>query len=119
MKLKFFDLAKKLSKKSSHPQYKLGCVIVRGNEIVSIGFNQLKTHPKSVTPYKQLHAEINAVLSADKKDLSNCEVYVYREHHDGSLALSKPCQYCQAVLESVGIEKVYYTHDNGFRTINV
>ena len=119
MKTKFFELAKKLSNKANHPQYKLGCVIVRGNEIVSIGFNELKTHPKSVTPYKQLHAEINAILSVDRKELNGCEVYMYREHQDGSLALSKPCQYCHAILESVGIEKIYYTDDTGYKVIHV
>lgn len=115
MKLKHFDLARKLSKKSNHPKFKLGCVIVRGNKIVSIGFNQLKTHPKSVTPYRQLHAELSAILDIEKSILKGCQAYVYREHADGTLAPSRPCQYCRAALSSVGIERVFFTDDSGYK----
>lgn len=115
MKLKYFDLARKLSKKSDHPKFQLGCVIVRGNKIVSIGFNQLKTHPKSVTPYRQLHAELSAILDIDKRTLAGCQAYVYREHRDGTLAVSRPCQYCQAALTAVGITQVFFTDEDGYK----
>lgn len=117
MKNKFFDLARKLSKKSDHPKFKLGCVVVRGNKIVSIGFNQLKTHPKSVTPYRQLHAELNAILDRDTELLRGCTVYTYREHRDGTLAPSRPCQYCQAALAAVGIRQVFFTDEGGYKTV--
>jgi deoxycytidylate deaminase len=114
MKLKFFELAKKLSQHSTHHQFKIGCAIVHGNKIVSLSFNKLKTHPKAKSPYQQLHAEIGAIIAADKKDLAGCEIYTYRQHKDGSLALSKPCIHCQSALIEAEITKVFYTTDGGY-----
>ena len=119
MKPKFFDLAKKMSLHSTHHQFRIGCAIVRGNQIVSLGFNKLKTHPKAQTPYRQLHAEIGAILSVDKKDLKGCQIYTFREHKDGTLAISKPCIHCQAALAEVGIEKAFFTTDGGHDEIRL
>jgi deoxycytidylate deaminase len=113
MKPKFFDLAKKMSLHSTHHQFRIGCAIVRGNQIVSLGFNKIKTHPKAKTPYRQLHAEITAILAADKRDLRGCEVYTFREHKDGTLAIAKPCVHCQMALAEVGIGKAHFTTDGG------
>lgn len=120
MKLKFFKLAKKLSLKSTHPQFKLGCVLVKRNAIVSLGFNQIKTHPKSVFhPFNQLHAELDAILTADKRELQGSTLYIYRQHANGTLAISRPCKYCRAALVSVGVKKVYFTDDGGYSYENL
>lgn len=94
-------------------------MIVRGNSIVSLGFNKLKTHPKAKSPYQQLHAEISAILAVDRPDFSKCGAYTYREHKDGTLALSKPCTYCQAALAEIGIEKAFFTSDEGYKEMNL
>ena len=112
MKTKFFDLAQKVSKKSEHKQFRMGCVIVYKNKVVSLGINSYKTHTKATTPYKTLHAELDAIISADRKELKNCDLYIYRELSDGTLAIAKPCNYCQVAIFKAGIRQVFYT-DNG------
>lgn len=115
MKPKFFDLARKLSKKSEHHQHHLGCVIVNGNKVIGLGFNKNKTHTKALTEFKTLHAEVSAIINADEEDLIGSEAYVYRETKLGKLGLSKPCSYCENMLRSVGISKVYYTSPEGYK----
>lgn len=112
MKLKFFNVAKKLSSLSNHKK-PMGCVVVRGKKIISRGYNIKKTHPESHSFYNLLHAEHVAILNAYKQDLKGCEVYVYRETKDGLLGNSRPCVYCERILRSSGIKKVFYTTREG------
>lgn len=112
MKLRYFDLAKKLAVKSDHAKYQLGCVIVSKNKVLSLGFNQLKTHSKSPHKWKTLHAEIDALLGNSFEDLKGCEAYVYRQTKDGCRAMAKPCPVCELALKKAGIKKVYFTVDN-------
>ena len=114
MKQKFFDLARKISSKSDHHRYKIGCVIVRKNNIVGIGFNQLKTHPKSPHKFSTIHAEFSALLGADPADLIGSEIYVYRQTRNGLPAIAKPCPSCTKMLQNIGIKKVYYTINEGY-----
>lgn len=116
MNKRFFELAKRASIHSDHHSHKIGAVIVRKNKIVSFGFNKLKTHNKSNTPYKAVHAEFSSILSAGRMDLSGCEIYVYRERKDGSLGSSKPCIFCEQLIKNVNLKKVHYTIDNGYKT---
>lgn len=112
MKLKYFDLAKKLSKKSDHHSHQLGCVIVNKNKVIGLGFNQIKTHTRSLHQFKMLHAEMSALLGNSYEDLRGCEAYVYRECKNGKKAMAKPCPACEQALKLAGIKKVYFTVDN-------
>ena len=119
MKNRFFDVAKAASKHSDHPAHKLGAVIVKGNKIISVGFNKNKTHTKSNHAWKRLHAEICAIIKA-KQDLTGCSIYVYRETKNGALGLSKPCPSCFAAIKESGIKTMFYTTEHGFikETVN-
>jgi len=115
MNIKFFDLAKKVSKLSNHHHYKIGSVIVRGSKIVSVGTNNLKTHPRSSHPFHSLHSEMAAVLLA-KQDLYGCEIYVYREIKSGVAALARPCIYCYPFLKEAGIKEIHYSINGSYKT---
>lgn len=117
MKIRFFDIAKKLAAKSNHHQHKLGCVLVKKNRIVGVGFNKIRTHTKSVAEYNMLHAEISALFSA--QDAEDCIAYVYRETKTGIRALAKPCEGCHKALKLAGVKTVYYTSDNSYSVINL
>ena len=119
MKLKHFDLAKKLSYKSDHHTFAIGCVLARGNKVVGVGFNKLKTHPRSNHSYKMLHAEISALLGVSRDDLRGCDAYLYRETKNGMKALSRPCATCEAALREAGIERVFYTVNDTYDTMEV
>lgn len=114
MKSRFFNLAKKLSYKSDYHSHRLGAVIVRGGEVIGVGFNKRKTHPMSHTRFNNIHAELSAVLSAGLEDLKGCAIYVYRETKQGQPAMARPCEHCMKLLKQLSISKVYYSTDCGF-----
>lgn len=111
---KYFELAKRLSLKSDHYQYKIGSVLVKKNKIIGTGFNRLKTHPKSPHKYKSIHSEFMSVLGVSASDLSGATIYIYRETKDGIRALAKPCKYCNNMLDQCGVKTVYYTVKDGY-----
>lgn len=113
MKVKYFEIAKKLSYKVSY-HHKIGAVVVWKNRPIGFGYNQPnKTHTKSNNNYSTIHAELGAILNAG--DCKGADIYIYREWKDGTLASSKPCQFCQQLLKEAGIKNVYYTDTGGFK----
>lgn len=113
MKTKFFDVARVASKHSDHPAHRLGAVIVRGNKIISVGFNKNKTHTKSNHAWKRLHAELSAIIKA-KQDITNCSIYVYRETKNGDLGMARPCESCMEAIREAGINKIFYSTPHGY-----
>ena len=80
----------------------VGCVIVRGNEIIAEGINTKHNKKNPVG-----HAEINAIINASKiiNDwrLEECDLYVNLE----------PCIMCGGAIYQSRIKNVYYgTADN-------
>lgn len=116
MKTKYFQIAKKISILSDHPQFQLGSVIVNKNKVIGVGYNTLKTSPRSPHKYNTLHAEVMSVINS-RQNVKNCDVYIYRETKDGMLACSKPCASCENLLRSQGIRNIYYSDRDGFKKI--
>ena len=108
----FFRIARLASLKSSY-RVKVGCVIALHGVPVSIGFNRVKSHPRSAKRCKTLHAEMDAIISA-QTSLDGGIAYVYRERADGSLGLSRPCLSCYKALSQAGIKKIYYSTKIGY-----
>lgn len=82
---RFLALAKHISSWSYDPSTKVGAVIARGKEIVSIGFNGFarglsdcpELYADRDTKLKRtVHGEINAILHA-KGDVSGCSLYTW------------------------------------------
>jgi deoxycytidylate deaminase len=101
----FLLLARKAESLSDHPNYNLGCVIARKSRILGIGFNQMKTHPRSKS--FTIHAELKAILNS-RCDLRGATAYVSR-HTTHSPASARPCRNCEELLAEVGIKKVIFT----------
>ena len=108
-------------------KYKHGACIVKKGKILSMGFNQYKTHPlqkkydvnrvfyeyvTNNTHY--IHAEIKALTKLKNMDLSDCEIYVYRLGCNGKHAISRPCAACMSAIINSGIKKIIYTTDTGY-----
>ena len=121
----------------SNIEYKLCAVIVKGGNVVSIGFNQRKTN-SFVEHYTDkirgnhrdfclsTHAEMHAVIQARAStDLRGCKIYVARLRPARSptksvSGMAKPCEICENVLFSYGIKKAYYTiDDNNYGVMKV
>lgn len=112
-------LAKKMSHKSDHADYRIGAVVVKKNKILGLGYNRNKTHTKSPHKYRHLHAEIDAMLGISIDDLRNAEIYVWRQTKNGVPALAKPCLSCMQAIKISRLKMVHYTADaaeEGFAT---
>lgn len=107
-------LAKHASKKSDHHSHHIGCVIAKGSKVLGIGWNVLKTHPKSPHAYKSIHAEFMAAIKADM-EISGATAYVFREQKNGVWATAKPCKYCWQFLMDSGIKEVIYSFEGHFK----
>lgn len=122
----YFKAAKSMSELSDFKQYHIGAVAVYGHKIISSGYNSCKTNPvqKKLNIHRfdadtpaTLHAELSCLLPLiNRKDIdfSNMSLYIYREHKNGNLALSRPCASCMALLRSLGIRHIYYTGDGSY-----
>ena len=127
--VKYFDVAKAVSKLSDFKRIHIGCVIVDGKHIIATGQNTNKTHPmqKEYNRYRfhadcigngKLHAEMMAILNLrpylKSLDLSKVSIYVYRENRFGELRMSRPCSSCMAKIKELGIRHIYYTSADGY-----
>lgn len=110
-----FRIARQEAAKSQHKQHKLGAVIVKGNRILSTGYNSLR--PSKIIGTNTLHAEAAAVLKLLKenrlRDLVGADIFVSRFTRGGAIGMALPCPACTRLLRSVGIRKCHYTTDNG------
>lgn len=114
--MRFFEIAEKLAQKSNHPKFKLGAVVVDKNKIIGMGFNKLKTSPKSLHPWNTRHAELDSILNCYREDLTGCQIYVFRRGKDGRIRKSLPCASCQATIRQMGIKRIHYTVDDGYNS---
>ena len=106
---------------STAEKLKVGCVIVKEDRIISIGYNGMPSgwtnkceentlwrngqqlpHPLLVTKPEVLHAEENAITK-----LAKCT-----ESGEGAAAFitHAPCLSCAKLLHGAGIVEVYYIH---------
>ncbi len=108
--------------KSDHDRVKIGAVIVKGNRVVSTGYNTTKSHPLQLhynqlagrlVPKHSCHAELAAIINAGRHDLSGTKMYVARRDRVGRLANCRPCGACRLALERAGITDVAFTNQTG------
>lgn len=132
MNLNFFRHAREYSLLSDYSgcgQARIGCVVVYHGTILAKGCNSDSTHPwqkrYNKARYKdagnrylpeKVHSEIKALSKIKYLDIdfSKVEIYVYRELRSGSLAMSRPCEACMAVIKKMGIKKIHYTTPDGY-----
>jgi len=103
--------------------FRLAAVIVRGGNVVSVGYNKHNTNSfvehytnqvRGTRDYcLSTHAEMDAVLKGrEKTDLSGCKMFVIRLRKDNQeLGMARPCEICQHVLFNYGIKRAYYSID--------
>lgn len=121
---------------SDFDNYRLGCVIMVGNQIVSRGFNSTKTDPaqklynlrhRNFVPADysnrehSLHAEMAALKGisypvAQQLNWKKAKAYVYRiaPGLPYKMGVAAPCCACAHALAEKGIRQVYFSTDYGF-----
>jgi deoxycytidylate deaminase len=113
----YFDIAAKIAQNSNMYQ-KHGALIVYKKTIISSGTNNylLKSSKKYST-----HAEISAINKVkNKKQLSECEMYIVRigpDKFNNMLKYSKPCINCQNYINKYNIKKIYYSTNYEYDSI--
>lgn len=131
---RMFDVARRVAQESDFENFHIGCVVVYKKHIISSACNTNKTSPKqkkynrkrnfnkSNKPTKHsMHAEIRA-LSLIPYPLQQTinwrevKIYVYRICKGKPLGhgLARSCSGCMAAIKDLGIQKLFYTTDDGF-----
>jgi deoxycytidylate deaminase len=117
---KIYKLAKRLAKKSNHGRYRLGCVIYKRNEVLGLGYNLLRTDPRSPDPYKFIHAEYHSTFGVEPSDLLGATAFVYMERvKSGTVGVGKPCKHCTKLLTELGLSRVYYTDNKEVKFVDL
>ena len=109
----FMGIAMLAARRSKDPNTQVGaCIVSQENIIISTGYNGMpkgcsddeypweRTGPETKYPYV-VHAELNAVLNANGRDLRGSKLYV---------ALF-PCNECAKAIIQSGVKEVYYLSD--------
>ena len=104
---------------------RLAAMILYKGKLVSVGFNQLKSHPFAAKYSKHpeaiyLHAEVDAINKAKKKlteaELKKSTLIVVRVKKDlkgvVSYGIAKPCPGCAGCIGDHGIKTVIYTENS-------
>ena len=105
----FMKAATLASVRSPCDRLKVGCVIVKNNRLISMGYNGFLagTDHRSIIRWGHeqatIHAEINAITDAAKRGVSIDDSVAYITHY--------PCINCFKALASSGVKKIYYQVD--------
>ena len=109
----YIKIAKSLSEESKAQRKKVGCIIVKDDNIIAIGYNGTPSgfdneceeyeNGKLVTKKEVLHAESNAIAKCAKSVYSSKDADLY-------VTLS-PCLECAKLIIQCGIKNVYYIEE--------
>lgn len=111
-------VAHEYAKLSSAVRLQVGCIIVKHNRIISIGYNGMPSgwdnccediidREKNGTPILKtkpevLHAETNAIAKLARSSESGVGSSLFVTH--------QPCLDCSKIIYQSGIKEVYYAH---------
>lgn len=109
----YIDVAHRFAQLSSARKMKVGCIIVKNDRIISIGYNGMPSgwtnncektlNGQLITKPEVLHAEANAITKVARSSES-CE--------GASLFVTHtPCLECAKLIYQSGVKEVYYKHD--------
>ena len=108
------DVAKTYAKLSSAKRLQVGCVLVKDNRIISIGYNGMPSGwtnecetadeygNRPITKKEVLHAETNAIAKVARSSESSENSTLY--------TTCAPCLDCAKLIYQSGISRVVYGH---------
>lgn len=123
---RYFEKARQVATISDFSKFHIGCVAVYQGQVIGLGFNCNKTHPKqkfynryreqSENMLPKLHAEISCLNQIRNLDInfSKVKLYIYRIRKDQPFGLARPCPSCMAAIKDLGIKEIYYTTNEGY-----
>lgn len=126
----YLSIAAAVSRRSTCMRRQYGAVIVKNDEIIATGYNgsprgemnccdstdacKRLGHKHNDGDYgdcESVHAEMNAMISAARKDMINSTLYLYGEEN-GKIINAEPCPICSRMIKNAGIFKVITAKEN-------
>ena len=105
----FIATAFLISSRSPDLRLKVGCVLVKDNHVISMGYNgflpkiEHKSFMENGHEQATVHAEQNSIADCAKRGVKTDGAIAYITHY--------PCINCFKILASSGIIKIYYRDD--------
>jgi hypothetical protein len=90
-------------------------IILRNNDLVSLGINRRKTHPLAMRygyRNQELHSELDALIKIPKIHRNNLVLLNFRFDTQGELKMSKPCSLCMPWCVAT-FDEIYYSVPDG------
>ena len=105
----YIDIAHRVGLQSYDDKYKVGCVIVRDNNILSMGYNGTPYGFESNTTRcsnghtkkEVVHSEANALMKLAKNGGGSEDATLYSTH--------SPCWNCALLIKQAGIKRVVFS----------
>ena len=125
----FLNVARNISNKSTCLRRKYGAVIVRDRRIISTGYNGspvgipdcceigtcnregMRHNDTDYSMCNAVHAEMNAIISANPLSRIGATLYLYGQDINGMLPSAEPCNICLNLIRNSGIIK-YKAYNN-------
>ena len=112
-------------KKKSNQRCKHFSFIFYKNKILSIGFNNYKTHPfnlkfnyvnrqkNKISSFVGTHSEMKAFLKLGRKNCEGLTLINTRINRKNEIDYSKPCRGCCDMIKILNFKEVYFSNKNG------
>lgn len=135
----YLEIAKAVSMRGTCLRRKFGAVIVKNDRIVSTGYVGAPRGRKNCSDIRtcfrmehniprgcmyekcrSVHAEMNAIISADKEELEGSVLYLTGIENDGSITENADCcAMCKRTIINAGIAIIVIRTPDGYKPINV
>ena len=116
---KYIDMAIPISLSIQRPKKHVS-IIIRKNEVVSIGTNNFRTHPmakKLGYRFEEVHSELDALLRY-KGPKDNLKLLNFRFNRFKDMRMSKPC--CKCLPWCVALfDEIWYTTNDELTNLGV
>jgi dCMP deaminase len=123
----YLNIAKAVSQRGTCLRRNYGAIIVKNDEIIATGYTgsprgrincndigqceRQRLNVPSGEKYElcaSVHAEMNAIISASRKDMIGSTLYLYGfdKEKNEEILNPKPCTICSRLIINAGIEKI-------------
>lgn len=113
----YIDIASRVAQESHCEKLKVGAVLVKNKNIISMGYNGMPSKMDNqceidgITKPEVLHAESNAILKCAKDGSPTDGAVLY--------CTMAPCVNCAKLIIQAGIQAVYYRHCKHIEGVNL
>lgn len=123
----YLNIAKAVSERGTCLRRNYGAIIVKNDEIISTGYTGAPREEENCCDTgqcerqrlkiaqgeryelcKSVHAEMNAIISASRKDMIGSTLYLYGYDKETNTEIDdpKPCTICRRLIVNAGIAKI-------------